>query len=464
VDGDGAVLTVTLQAERGYALKLRRVEGVVIVEEAPNFVQFRGIAANLNAALDGLSLTPPERLIGETTLTVKSDDHGSFGAGQAMSDTDVVSVVYSERPPSLTVGDVTVTEDDAGTVAAVFRVSLRGEPLPGQAVRVHYATADDSASAGHDYLPASGELVFGERETEKTVTVIVGGDLDVEPDEQFFLNLSDATGALIGDGRAVGTIANDDAPRPAPAVTQVFVGGSAWAAGYRNYLAAQGLGDAKFGYAVPAGAAQLAVLPWGNFNQVSVRFDADVLVLEQDLAVRGVRAPAYATSAFDYDEATHTATWTLAQPVVNDKIVLDLDGGPDGIISPFAVGLDGDWVNGADAYPSGDGTPGGDLRFRLNVLGGDVTRDGRVTYVDWLELRRRLARTAASPGPTNGPASYSAYHDPSGDGAVGPTDLVMVRRNLLRGLPLTEPAGLTAPSAAPSINRDLLGTQRLILG
>ena len=247
-------------------------------------------------------------------------------------------------------------------------------------------------------------------------------------------------------------------------VTQVFVSGSAWTPAYKSYLQAQGLGDATFGYTVPGGAAQLGVLPWGNINQVSIRFDQDVLVLDQDLAVRGVRASAYGVSGFDYDDATHTATWTLAQPVVADKIVLDLNGGADGIVSPTPVALDGDWSNGSDSFPSGDGTPGGSLHFRLNLLGGDVSRDGKVTYFDWLELRRRLTRTAASPGPVGGATSYGPFYDPSGDGAIGTPDLLMVRRNLLRGLPVTEPAGVVMPPPPPpSITRDLLGTDRLIL-
>jgi hypothetical protein len=32
---------------------------------------------------------------------------------------------------------------------------------------------------------------------------------------------------------------------------------------------------------------------------------------------------------------------------------------------------------GADTYPSGDGTAGGDFLFRINLLPGDVNRDGQ---------------------------------------------------------------------------------------
>jgi hypothetical protein len=40
--------------------------------------------------------------------------------------------------------------------------------------------------------------------------------------------------------------------------------------------------------------------------------------------------------------------------------------------------LDGEWANGADAYPSGNGAAGGTLNFRINVLAGDATRQGLV--------------------------------------------------------------------------------------
>ena len=44
------------------------------------------------------------------------------------------------------------------------------------------------------------------------MTVQVKGDTDVEPNETFKVNLSDATGnATIVDGQGVGTITNDDA-------------------------------------------------------------------------------------------------------------------------------------------------------------------------------------------------------------------------------------------------------------
>ena len=52
------------------------------------------------------------------------------------------------------------------------------------------------------------------------VNVMVNGDVDFEPDESFFVNVSNVTGATVTgatviDGQGVGTIVNDDlAPDP----------------------------------------------------------------------------------------------------------------------------------------------------------------------------------------------------------------------------------------------------------
>ena len=57
----------------------------------------------------------------------------------------------------------------------------------------------------------SGTVEFMATETSQTVTVLVTGDTDEEPDEEFTVTLSNATGgALITGDTATGTIENDD--------------------------------------------------------------------------------------------------------------------------------------------------------------------------------------------------------------------------------------------------------------
>jgi Calx-beta domain-containing protein/VCBS repeat protein len=113
-------------------------------------------------------------------------------------------------PPSITLSDVTVTEGNTGTRAAVFTVTLSA--ASSQPVTVAYATANGTAAAGSDYQAASGTLTIPAGQTTGTITVLVNGDRIAEPNETFFVNLSSPTNATIADGQAVGTI-QDDEPR-----------------------------------------------------------------------------------------------------------------------------------------------------------------------------------------------------------------------------------------------------------
>src|SRR5262249_48039370 len=94
-----------------------------------------------------------------------------------------------------------------------------------QTVTVSYATADGTAhTSDNDYTSASGSLTFNAGETSKTVTVSVIGDLTYEQAETFYVNLSSASNATIGDSQGVGTIVNDDVGLGGPGQPQLFAG------------------------------------------------------------------------------------------------------------------------------------------------------------------------------------------------------------------------------------------------
>jgi hypothetical protein len=79
-------------------------------------------------------------------------------------------------------------------------------------VTVDYATGNGTATTPTDYTAVSGTLTFAPGQTSRTITVPVNGDTVNEPNETFFVNLSNATNATISDNQALGTILNDDAP------------------------------------------------------------------------------------------------------------------------------------------------------------------------------------------------------------------------------------------------------------
>ena len=173
---------------------------------------------------------------------------------------------------------------------------------------------------------------------------------------------------------------------PLPTVTGVLVASSAWSSNFLNSLGG-------VGYAIPDGPNQLLPLPGSNLNEVIIEFNENVNVTEGDLVLTGVNVPSYGFSAFSYDAVAHRATWTLSQNLSRDKLLVDLDGSTANAVVDMAGNrLDGEWVNptwsppsaptGGDAWPSGDGTAGGDFQFRLNVLPGDVNQDGTVSVQD----------------------------------------------------------------------------------
>jgi hypothetical protein len=104
----------------------------------------------------------------------------------------------------LSIGDVVVRERFGSSVLATFTVSL--SPASSGAVTVNYATANGTATAGSDYVAASGPLSFAAGETTRPVSVTVNADALVEGSETFTVGLSGPTGAGIADGTGLGII------------------------------------------------------------------------------------------------------------------------------------------------------------------------------------------------------------------------------------------------------------------
>jgi hypothetical protein len=111
--------------------------------------------------------------------------------------------------PTVSIGDTSVAEGDAGTVTAVFAVTL--SDLSPVDVEVDFATSDDTASAGADYTATSGTVTFPALTlTPQPVTVEVLGDTDPEGNEQFTVTLGAPVGATIADALGEGEIQDDE--------------------------------------------------------------------------------------------------------------------------------------------------------------------------------------------------------------------------------------------------------------
>jgi uncharacterized protein YhjY with autotransporter beta-barrel domain len=164
-----------------------------------------------------------------------------------------VGTIGNDDPvPSLSINDVTVVEGNAGTVNAVFTVTLNA--ASGQTVAVNFATADGTATQPADYTSTAGTLTFTSGQTTRTITVPVIGETVPEANETFFVNISGATNATLSDNQGLGTVTNDDVPVTMGPAT---LPNGAVATAYSQTVSAAG-GTGPYTYAVSAG-----VLPTG---------------------------------------------------------------------------------------------------------------------------------------------------------------------------------------------------------
>lgn len=137
--------------------------------------------------------------------------------GVLLSETPVV-LLNDDEPPAvrLTLSDSGVTEGHTGTKQLVFQVRVLGSPSG--TVSVSWSTSTGgTATAGVDYLPASGTLSFPAGTTLATFPVTVFGDRTREKDETVFVELSGPSGATVLDGLGVGVIRDDERKGVGPA-------------------------------------------------------------------------------------------------------------------------------------------------------------------------------------------------------------------------------------------------------
>ncbi len=223
-EGDGgttlATFTVTLQFGTGPAT----VEYFTASGGCGGaFTLFAFAPGDYQAATGSLALSPgaPTQPI---AITVNGDTLSEANEcftvnlfrpnGAVLGDFSGLGTILDDEPaPSISISDVRIAEGQSGTSKAIFAVSLSSAAK--NAASVSLATADDSASAGSDYVAIpSTPLTFAAGEIVKTISVTINGDADPEGDESFFVNLSGETGASLADGQGVATLLDDEDVAP----------------------------------------------------------------------------------------------------------------------------------------------------------------------------------------------------------------------------------------------------------
>ena len=150
-----------------------------------------------------------------TVITVTDSVSNFTGVSALKNETNGGLVIFLNNIASIQ--NVSKAEGNSGFTLFSFPVMLAVALSANQTFTVDYSTASGTAD-GNDYNTASGTLTFGPGQSSATIAVKVLGDFNPEPDETFFVNLSNpilttngspAPGHLTNT-QAIGTIQNDD--------------------------------------------------------------------------------------------------------------------------------------------------------------------------------------------------------------------------------------------------------------
>ena len=136
----------------------------------------------------------------------------------------------TEGLPVLIVKAYPAKEGDVGTTTVDIEVRLDRPAV--SAVKLNYATTNDDAIAGSDYVAANGVLIIPAGSSSATIQVKIIGDLVNESNERFWLNFSNPVNVALPDdprsrimiidndkGKVINTIANN---KQAPAREEIF--------------------------------------------------------------------------------------------------------------------------------------------------------------------------------------------------------------------------------------------------
>ena len=212
-EGDDAILTVTLDnaVSGGFTLNYATQNNSATAVGDSDFTAANGLLTFSGTA-------------GETqTITITTTDDSIIEAnerffvnlsnatnGVTISDSRGIATITDndDFEANITVNDITVGEGDD----AVFTVTLDNDVTGG--FTIDYTTSDDTAMAGIDYVATNNTIAFnGTAGETKTITIITTDDASVEANEQFFVNLSNATnGVTIADSQGIATITDNDNP------------------------------------------------------------------------------------------------------------------------------------------------------------------------------------------------------------------------------------------------------------
>ncbi|MEW6196883.1 MAG: Calx-beta domain-containing protein [Bacteroidota bacterium] len=184
------------------------------------------IAGSDYVALSGTITFPPGtttktitvQVVGDLTnetnenffITLSSPTNATISIAQGQG-----TIINDDDLPTLSIDDVSILEGDAGIKLLNFTISLSSPSS--LSTSVNYATVNNTATGNSvpgldDYTMKNDVVVLNPGVTSLIVDVPINGDVDIEGDEEFYVDLSNPVNATILKGRGVGAIITDDYP------------------------------------------------------------------------------------------------------------------------------------------------------------------------------------------------------------------------------------------------------------
>lgn len=168
-----------------------------------------GGPAFINGQIAGVASYTTNLSLGSVAPDIDASANSSFGeiaAWQRISAyqqwiDQSLRARYPNAPTTPTEVKLQVTEGDSGTSYAYFLVQFSGmRTEPNQVLSVDYATRNGTALAGSDYLALLGTLKLYPGENQACIPVEIIGDTTPEPNETFYLDVTNPVGGSFGNG------------------------------------------------------------------------------------------------------------------------------------------------------------------------------------------------------------------------------------------------------------------------
>jgi hypothetical protein len=180
VDVGAGQLLVTLTADNGTLISLASTGGLAFSSgdgAGDATMSFTGALSSINAALNGLTVTPTGNFIGMSTLTLTTNDQGNSGVGGPGQDTDTLNITWGSvnDPPVNTVpGPQSINEESPLTFALNSGTALRVSD-PDVSAGLMQITL--SATSGTLTLGTPGSVTFNSGDGTADVSMTFTGTL-----------------------------------------------------------------------------------------------------------------------------------------------------------------------------------------------------------------------------------------------------------------------------------------------